>query len=945
MVHRTALDQLGNAPPIRVSYTLPSILSFQDDNAHRYVPNADNSIAHSLPVLHLPASKEKPLARTVNGSSFPKIRYSANYQQCTRPMPPEDLQPQHLRPVNALALDVRSSGTRLFSAGVDGLVCVWDLDYQNMTATPRLNSKFRPHRSWIWDMKYCSHLSTVLTCSSDCTIKAWNVDTAHSALELGTHRDYVKALAPSNASDWVASGSLDHHLCLWDLREGRKKPMWQIRTPSSIYSVASNHSGSVIATAGLDGVVHGWDPRMRDSAFELVGHEDLIRTMIMSSDGTRVISGSSDSTVRLWSTNERRCMHTYTHHNSSVWKLYSDDENMSTFYSGDRDGFLCKVYLDPSGHAENDQCIVLAHEAQDNSVHGSGITSIVAYQDKFVWTSNSLSPTFRCWQNTSDLNIFKSSQVNLHDSAVFNLFSSNAPNYRPNQTELPLVASEATPLSSQPMREVFGYHGILRGTMLNDRMHALTIDSGGVVVLWNVFHGSCIGTFNVNDLFAAAMSNKCTSAWQPQHSPSSTLEFVQYLIEGEGCVIPWCSLDTSDGRLTITIDQSNLWSSSMYLDELHELLGNPPTMRWTEDRVILGVCVLRNLFKNLLLSESEMRRDIKDGQLMLLNWMKRLNTSPEALMHMPISQLPNPPGPNPAPNQHFHAILTEMTGSNSAKGKESLSTSIPESPLMHDIVRFLHEMTNKQALNTEEQVASQSSDSGNTFFGSFRRNASKRKTQNTSYTVSKDEEAPQDYLGELASLLSGSWREKSPLTGIPKIQFSDTTSIQISRVDRENGRQVMIYHGTVGSTGTDAPLLELLAPLWLLSVVLSPEVVQKDAPLIKVVLLKWTPSQAAQETSSCSNLELDQLPTESTSLTAPRNIRVGRIAQYVKQSLLSMGIQIPDSGENLADIPIEILCNGYLVPPRYTMAQCQTFCWKNATPGMVRLRYRRKQPL
>ena len=248
--------------------------------------------------------------------------------------------------------------------------------------------------------------------------------------------------------------------------------MWQIRTPSSIYSVASNHSGSVIATAGLDGVVHGWDPRMRDSAFELVGHEDLIRTMIMSSDGTRVISGSSDSTVRLWSTNERRCMHTYTHHNSSVWKLYSDDENMSTFYSGDRDGFLCKVYLDPSGHAENDQCIVLAHEAQDNSVHGSGITSIVAYQDKFVWTSNSLSPTFRCWQDTSDLNIFKSSQVNLHDSAVFNLFNSNAPNYRPNQTELPLVASEATPLSSQPMREVFGYHGMLLGTILNGRLNS-----------------------------------------------------------------------------------------------------------------------------------------------------------------------------------------------------------------------------------------------------------------------------------------------------------------------------------------------------------------------------------------------------------------------------------------------------------------------------------------
>lgn len=943
MAHRTALDQLDNAPPMRVSYTLPSILSFQDDNAHRYVPNEDKTIAYSLPVLHLPASKERPLARTVNGSSFPKIQFSAKNQQYTRPMPPEDLQPQHLRPVNALALDARSNGTRLFSAGVDGLVCVWELDQHNILATPRLRSRFRPHRSWIWDMKYCSHLSTVLTCSSDCTIKAWNIDTAHSAYELGTHTDYIKALAPSAASDWVASGSLDHHLCLWDLREGRKKPMWQIRTPSSIYSVASNHSGSVIATAGLDGVVRGWDPRMRDSAFELVGHEDIIRTMVMSSDGQHVLSGSSDSTVRLWSTNEQRCMHTYTHHNASVWKLYYDDENMSTFYSGDRDGILCKVRLDPNRHSEKDQCMVLANEMQDISGHGSGITSIVAYHDKYVWTSNSSSPAIRCWQDTSDLSISESSQVNLHDPAVFHLFSPNVPTHGLSQTGLPFVASDATPFSNRPLQEVFGFHGILRSAMLNDRMHTLTIDSGGVVALWNVFLGSCIGTFNVNDVYAAAMSNHCTSSWQPQNSPSKTLEFVQHLIEGEGAVMPWCSLDTSDGRLTITIDQSNLWLSSMYLDELYELLGNPPTSMWTEDRVILGICVLRNLFKNLLLSESDMRSSITDGQPMLLDWIKRLNISPEALMHMPIGRMPNPPGPNSHPNQHFYAILAEMTGSNSAKDKGLISTSIPESPLMHDILCFLHEMTSKQAFKTEEQVASQSSDSGNTFFGTFRRNASKRKAQNTPITVSKCDEATQDYMGELTSLLSGPWREKSPLTGIPKIQFPDSTSIQISRIDRENGRQVMVYHGTVGSAGTDAPLLELLAPLWLLSAVLSPEVVQQDAPLIKVVLHKWTPSQAAQENSSGPNLELDQIPTESTSLTAPRNIRVGRIAQYVKQSLLSLGIQIPDSGENLADIPIEILCNGYLVPPRFTIAQCQTFCWKNATPGIIRLRYRRRQ--
>lgn len=912
----------------------------------RYVSIENCTAAQSVPVLHLPPMREKVGIRAVHGSSFPKVQLASDYQTCMRNMPPEHLRPQHLRSINALALDARPNSARLFSAGLDGLVCVWNLDQLDEPSQPRFDKRFRPHRSWIWDMKFIPSRGTILTCSSDCTIKAWNVDTAHTAHELGTHKNYVKALAPSHASDWVASGSLDHHLCLWDLREGRKAPMWQVQTPSSIYSVASNRSGSVIATGDLDGVVRGWDPRMRGSAFKLVGHEDLVRTMVMSPDGQRLLSGSSDTTVRLWSTNEQRCLHTYAHHSASVWKLHYDDNDLSTFYSGDRNGILCKVHIDPSNHLENDRCIVLAQECQDSTGRGAGITSIVAHNNKFVWTSNFVTSTFRCWPDTSNLNVDTRSQVNLHDPAMMQLFRPNAPAYKSQQAKLPFVVTDATPLFKEPVHQVFGFHGILRGAILNDRVHALTIDSGGVVALWNIFYGSCIGTFDVKALNAAAMSNGYPPSWQSQISPTNTIDLVQSIIEGDGTANSWCSLDTSDGRLTMTIDQSNLWASDMYLDELHELLGNRVITAWYEDRVILGVCVLRNLFKNMITAEMQMRQTNTDGQPMLLKWLNELNLSPNDLMLAPVSQLPNSPSPNAPSNLNFRLILAQITGSNSAKNKEVVSTSTPESPLMHKIVRFLYGMRAfRFAASAEAQSPPTSplSESGTTFFNTFRRTASKWRLQNAPSSEKNEDNAQQStYVNELSSLLAGPWREMSPLSGIPKIQFPDQTSIRISQVDRRSGSSTLVYRGTVGSVGTDAPLLELLAPMWLLSVVMSPEIVQKEAPLVKVVLQKWVANTTSQEPQLIHHLELAQLPTEVGTLTAPRNLRVGRVAEYVKQALLSNGVFVEDTGSNPADIPIDILCNGYLVPPRYTLAQCQTFCWKNVTPGMIRLRYRRR---
>ena len=166
-------------------------------------------------------------------------------------------------------------------------------------------------------------------------------------------------------------------------------------------------------------------------------------------------------------------------------------------------------------------------------------------------------------------------------------------------------------------------------------------------------------------------------------------------------------------------------------------------------------------------------------------------------------------------------------------------------------------------------------------------------------------------------------------------------SIEIVREDRVNGKQTVAYRGSVGSVGVDTPLLELMAPYWLLSVVLSPEIVQVEGPLVKVVLQKWSSNASTSGTLNAS-LELEPLSAEDGTLTVPRNLRVARIADYIKHTLTSKGCTISTPTDNPVDIPIDILCNGYHVPARYTIAQCQVYCWQNITPGMIRLRYRRR---
>ncbi|TRY81655.1 hypothetical protein DNTS_025980, partial [Danionella cerebrum] len=200
------------------------------------------------------------------------------------------------------------------------------------------------HTDWVNDIILCCNGKTLISASSDTTVKVWNAHKGFCMSTLRTHKDYVKALAYAKDKELVASAGLDRQIFLWDVNTltALTASNNTVTTSSmsgnkdSIYSLAMNQTGTVIISGSTEKVLRVWDPRTCAKLLKLKGHTDNVKSLLLNRDGTQCLSGSSDGTIRLWSLGQQRCIATYRVHDEGVWALQVN-EAFTHIYSGGRD--------------------------------------------------------------------------------------------------------------------------------------------------------------------------------------------------------------------------------------------------------------------------------------------------------------------------------------------------------------------------------------------------------------------------------------------------------------------------------------------------------------------------------------------------------------------------------------------------------------------------------
>lgn len=373
-----------------------------------------------------------------------------------------------------------------------------------------------------------------MSASSDLTIRVWRPlsNESEAPQTIGQHADYVKRLAtPNSSADWVASGGLDRRICLWDLNGAGKKLEIEVgdeekSEKGSVYALSV--SQTILASGGPESIVRLWDPRSGKRITKFVGHTDNIRDILINETGDTIMTASSDQTVKVWSVTAGRCVHTLTMHNDSVWSLFSDDPQLGIFYSSDRSGLVVKT--DVRGTlGEMDDGLSLA-VAQENE----GVNKVIACGD-YIWTATSSSSINR-WANVDTGANMQLPEAYRHHRAssaasrprhlspplateqpkkeisaqsvlrISNTANFPAPAIRDADVATsysalsgPRKGSEIivdpdigiiVPIHALPEVTIEGQHGLVKHKLLNDRRRALTLDTAGDVLLWDLLRVS-----------------------------------------------------------------------------------------------------------------------------------------------------------------------------------------------------------------------------------------------------------------------------------------------------------------------------------------------------------------------------------------------------------------------------------------------------------------------
>ncbi|WP_414570578.1 NACHT and WD repeat domain-containing protein, partial [Nostoc sp. CCY 9925] len=125
------------------------------------------------------------------------------------------------------------------------------------------------------------------------------MNTPTEANSLRGHEQEVNCVAFSPDGNFIASGSSDSTVCLWNII-GNPTAQFLCGHEQEVNCVAFSPDGKFIASGSIDGILCLWDLQANLITQPWQGHEEGIISVVFSSNGDRIISVDFDGTVCLW---------------------------------------------------------------------------------------------------------------------------------------------------------------------------------------------------------------------------------------------------------------------------------------------------------------------------------------------------------------------------------------------------------------------------------------------------------------------------------------------------------------------------------------------------------------------------------------------------------------------------------------------------------------------
>lgn len=255
---------------------------------------------------------------------------------------------------------------------------------EGLRRRPHLISFLRGHKDEVLCVAFSPNGTYLASGSADGAVHLWDLDTGQRVnFPESSHKGSTRGVVFSPDGNVLASGATDGSIILWDLREGGPSGM-PLKAHSGIISLAFSPDGKTLASGHRDFSVVLWDVQNRKRVHSpLTGHRQYVNSLAFSPDGKTLASASWK--IILWDVTTGHRMATLSEHRgilSSV--VFSPDGNVLA-----------------SGSLFDDTVMLWNVERKKSQgapiIHGAGVTSVAFSPDGKIVASGGADGTIFLW--------------------------------------------------------------------------------------------------------------------------------------------------------------------------------------------------------------------------------------------------------------------------------------------------------------------------------------------------------------------------------------------------------------------------------------------------------------------------------------------------------------------------------------------------------------------
>lgn len=253
----------------------------------------------------------------------------------------------HRGVVNSIV--VSQDGKQLLSGSNDGTMILWDLETGEQIRQYGSYDPSRGNADAIFSVDLSKDGTLAVSGGLDNHVRIWDIERGTIVHDMEGHRDDVLAVAFAPDGESVVSGSKDTTLVLWNTRTGRQNLKYTANSinvghTAAVRSVAFSPDNTTIISAAEDGYIIVWDKASGKEVRAVGGIDQSIQelSIAVTSDGRRVLAGSSNGRLTIWDITNEAVSQYYEGHLESVNDLaFSPDGQHIATVSSD---FSVKIW-------------------------------------------------------------------------------------------------------------------------------------------------------------------------------------------------------------------------------------------------------------------------------------------------------------------------------------------------------------------------------------------------------------------------------------------------------------------------------------------------------------------------------------------------------------------------------------------------------------------------